>query len=196
MFSKIRKITLAVAAVAALGAATLITTTESADARGFGGGGFSRGGGGGGGMRMGGGGFRMHGGGAMRVGIRGGGRVIGHRGGFGGRHIGHHRHGRGIHISHRRPHWGHCRWGRCGIHIGYRWRRPWVYPVAVGAVAATTYAVAPAVAAPAPRCTCLTKEYTPDGLVVFQDVCTKEVASAPIGNTQVQLPQPQAQVQQ
>jgi len=30
----------------------------------------------------------------------------------------------------------------------------------------------------------LTKEYTQDGLVVFQDVCTKEVASAPIGNTQ------------
>jgi hypothetical protein len=196
MFSKIRKITLAIAAIAALGTATLITSTDSADARGFGGGGggFSRGGGGG--MRMGGGGgFRMHGGGGMRSSIRGGGRVIGHRGGFGGRHISHHRPGR-IHISHRRPHWGHCRWGRCGIHVGYRWRRPWVYPVAVGAVAATTYAVAPALAAPAPRCTCLTKEYTQDGLVVFQDVCTKEVASAPVGNTQVQLPQPQAPVQQ
>jgi hypothetical protein len=171
MFSKIRKITLAIAAIAALGTATLITSTDSADARGFGGGG------------------------GMRSSIRGGGRVIGHRGGFGGRHISHHRPGR-IHISHRRPHWGHCRWGRCGIHVGYRWRRPWVYPVAVGAVAATTYAVAPALAAPAPRCTCLTKEYTQDGLVVFQDVCTKEVASAPVGNTQVQLPQPQAPVQQ
>ncbi len=65
----------AFAAVAALGAATLITSTESADARGFGGGGFSRGGGGG--LRMGGGGgFRMHGGGGMRSSIRGGGRVI------------------------------------------------------------------------------------------------------------------------
>jgi hypothetical protein len=27
-------------------------------------------------------------------------------------------------------------------------------------------------------CTCLTKTYTPDGLVVFADVCTKEAASA------------------
>jgi len=59
-------------------------------------------------------------------------------------------------------------------------------------VVATSYAVAP-VAAAAPRCTCLTKEYTQDGLVVFQDVCTKEVASAPIGNTQTQLQLPQQQ---
>ena len=28
-------------------------------------------------------------------------------------------------------------------------------------------------------CTCLTKTYTPDGLVMFADVCTKEAASAP-----------------
>ena len=48
---------------------------------------------------------------------------------------------------------------------------------------ATSYAAAPVVAAPRP-CTCLTKEYTPDNLVVFKDVCTKEVASAPVGNTQ------------
>ena len=47
-------------------------------------------------------------------------------------------------------------------------------------------------AAPRP-CTCLTKEYTPDNLVVFKDVCTKEVASAPVGNTQVQLPMPPQQ---
>jgi hypothetical protein len=52
--------------------------------------------------------------------------------------------------------------------------------------------VAPAVATVRP-CNCLTKEYTPDNLVVFKDLCTKEVASAPIGNTQVQLP---AQTQQ
>ena len=39
--------------------------------------------------------------------------------------------------------------------------------------------VAPAVtSAPAP-CSCLTKTYTPTGLVVFADVCTKESASAP-----------------
>ena len=75
---------------------------------------------------------------------------------------------------------------RCKVHV--RWPRP----VFVGApvIAATTYAVAPVAAAPRP-CTCLTKEYTPDNLVVFKDVCTKEVASAPVGNTQVQLPMPQ-----
>ncbi|HTV36600.1 MAG TPA: hypothetical protein VMF12_09215 [Xanthobacteraceae bacterium] len=36
----------------------------------------------------------------------------------------------------------------------------------------------PAAVTPAP-CTCLTKTYTPTGLVVFADVCTKESASAP-----------------
>ena len=30
-------------------------------------------------------------------------------------------------------------------------------------------------------CTCLTKTYTQDGLVVFADVCTKEAASARVG---------------
>jgi|HubBroStandDraft_6_1064221.scaffolds.fasta_scaffold367688_1 hypothetical protein len=35
------------------------------------------------------------------------------------------------------------------------------------------------VTAPGP-CTCLTKNYTPSGLVVFADVCTKESASAPV----------------
>ena len=34
-------------------------------------------------------------------------------------------------------------------------------------------------AAPGP-CTCLTKNYTPTGLVVFADICTKESASAPV----------------
>jgi hypothetical protein len=38
--------------------------------------------------------------------------------------------------------------------------------------------VLPPASTPAP-CTCLTKTYTPAGLVVFADVCTKESASAP-----------------
>lgn len=29
-------------------------------------------------------------------------------------------------------------------------------------------------------CNCLTKTYTPDGAVVFKDLCTKEMASAPV----------------
>jgi hypothetical protein len=181
MFSKIRNAALALAAVATLGTATLISTTDSAEAR-FGGGGFSRGGGGSVGMaRMGGG--RVIGGGRVSL----GGRV-----GIGGRvHLGHRHLGNririGIHRPHFRPNWCHRWHHHCRIHV--RWPRPLIY---AAPVVAASYAVAP-VAAAAPRCTCLTKEYTQDGLVVFQDVCTKELASAPIGNTQTQL-QPQQQV--
>ncbi len=71
------------------------------------------------------------------------------------------------------PHW-HPHW-----HWNYGWwRRPiWTGPViAAGGVA--TYAAT----TPAPvtnRCTCLTKEYTPQGAVVFKDVCTNEMAMNP-----------------
>ena len=45
-------------------------------------------------------------------------------------------------------------------------------------------AVSGPIAAPTPGpCTCLTKTYTQDGLVVFADLCTKESASAPVGGT-------------
>ena len=163
MFTKIRNTMLALAAVASLGIASL-ATTSSADARPFGGG-FSRGGGGGHmGMRIGGG---RHIGGAHRIG-----RV----------HIGHR-----IRIAHRphfhpRPHWCHRFPWRCKVHV--RWPRPIIYGAPVIAAAAT-YATAPVAA---PRCTCLTKEYTPDGLVIFQDVCTKELASAPTGTTALPAP--------
>jgi hypothetical protein len=171
----IRNTALALAAIASIGAASVLASS-SAEARGFGGG-FARGGGGGG-IHLGGG-FRGNLGGIRRIG--GGPRFVGgHRGPplVGG--------------PRPRP-WNWCHLThRCGPHI-VRWHRPWIY--GVGAVAATTYAVAPTtVAASTPRpCTCLTKEYTPDNLVVFQDVCTKEVASAPIGNTQATLPVPQQQ---
>lgn len=166
MFTKM----FAAAAVAAFCAAITVTTTTPADARGFGGGGF-RSGGGHVAMRMGGG-VRM--GGGLRV----------HHVGI--RHVGI----RPIRHVHRHPNW--CRFhGRCGIHV--RWHRPLIY---TGGVVATTYAVAPAIAATAKPCTCLTKEYTPDNLVVFKDLCTKEVASAPAGNTQVQLQLPAQQEQQ
>ena len=48
-----------------------------------------------------------------------------------------------------------------------------------------TLGMAPGLAAaPTPGpCTCLTKTYTQDGLVVFADLCTKESASAPVGGT-------------
>src|SRR3954466_1854407 len=187
MFTKIRNTMLALAAIASLGVASLAVTTTSADARGFGGGGgFSRGGGGGGhvGMRMGG--MRQMGG-MRHVGIRHGG--IRH---VGIRHVGH----RHIRIGHRHPNW--CRWhGRCNVHV--RWHRPWLYAAPVAAVA--TYAAAPAAA---PRCTCLTKEYTQEGLTVFRDACTKEIASAPTGTTALpaapdsttMAPQSQTELQQ
>ncbi len=51
----------------------------------------------------------------------------------------------------------------------------WIEADDVAAVDVTP--VTPAVT-PGP-CTCLTKTYTPTGLVVFADICTKELASAP-----------------
>jgi hypothetical protein len=61
----------------------------------------------------------------------------------GGRHIGirqiHRPH---IRIGHRHPNW--CRFnGRCHVHV--RWHRPWIYGST--GVVATSYAVAPVVAA-------------------------------------------------
>jgi len=173
MFNKTKFAMFALAAVVTVGAASFVSS--SAEARGFGG--F-----GGGGFRAGG----MHLG-AARIGVGrvGIGRVGFNRVGFNRIGFNHFRrpgfnrwtfnHHRWCHIWHR------CHWG---------WR-PLAYGVGVGAIA-TSYAVAPQAAAaqPAPTCTCLTKQYTPEGLVVFQDVCTKEVASAPIGNTQAQLPTP------
>ena len=61
------------------------------------------------------------------------------------------------------------------------WRPYWVAPTVVtGAVAAggVSYATAPATN----RCTCLTKEYTQEGAVVFKDVCTNEMAMNPPAN--------------
>ena len=181
MFSKIRSAVLALAAVATLGLGALVTTTDSADARGFGGG------------------FQVA---AAAAHI---GRVPRRRRPPHRRRPSAHRPSSAphrpsvrtsgivrIHLHrhvHLRPHWCHRfhRFGHrhCGVHV--RWPRP----VIVGAVAATSYAVAPAYTAR--PCTCLTKEYTPDNLVVFKDLCTKEVASAPAGNTQVQLPAGPAQ---
>ena len=148
---KLRNTILALA-VATLGVAALMSTTSSADARGFGGG-FSRGGG-------------IHG-------------SIGRVGGIG-------RVGNFARISlHRpifRPHWRHHR------HWHVRWHRPWIYGVGTAAIAAPAYAaVATQTAKP---CTCLTKEYTQDNLVVFKDLCTKEMAAAPLGGQQAGSTEP------
>src|SRR5581483_9198074 len=63
---------------------------------------------------------------------------------------------------HGHAHWKH--WHYVHFHD-----RVYVRPVA--------YAVR--TSSPGP-CTCLTKNYTPDGKVIFADLCTKEMASAPV----------------
>lgn len=142
---KIRTSILALAAVASVGAA-LVSTTSSADARGFGGG-MSRGG------------TSFHGG--MN------------RGGF--RQIGN------VHRFQVHHNWRHYRhW-----HVRHNWHRPLIYGASVAGIAAPAYAAA----APRP-CTCLTKEYTQDNVVVFKDLCTKETAAAPVDGALSQLQQP------
>ncbi len=52
----------------------------------------------------------------------------------------------------------------------------WWHPGLIMAGGHPAYDAAPVAAAPGP-CTCLTKDYTPEGLVIFKDVCTKETAT-------------------
>ena len=84
----------------------------------------------------------------------GGGGGGGPHGGHGG-HGGHEMHGH----YHHWHHWAH-------------YDRIYVRPVSYAGRTTT----------PGP-CTCLTKNYTPDGKVVFADLCTKETASAPVDGT-------------
>jgi hypothetical protein len=87
----------------------------------------------------------------------------------------------GITVNPRLPHW-HV-WHR---HLRFWNGRPLVYG-AVTPVAAT-------IAAPvAGRCNCLTKEYTPEGAVLFKDLCTNEAAINPpaVAPTAQVQPQPQ-----
>jgi hypothetical protein len=149
-----RKSILTFAAAVTLAVATL--ASQSADARGFGGGGF-----GGGGRAFGGGGggmgmarFTGHGGGNSFIPIRNPGRPgWPGRPGFPPHWVFHH---------HDHGHW---------VFRGGRW-------IVLDDVVVSE----PIVTAPGP-CTCLTKTYTPNGLVVFADVCTKESASASVNGS-------------
>lgn len=160
-----RSAILALVASAAVGVATLIAT--GADARPNGGGGHS-------------------GGGHRGVGHGHHGQMIRHI-----RHHGHHRHVPPVHRHrhghhhhhhhHRHRHVHHCFWPHghhhhrhChGHHVHLHWRRYWV---------GATYArpVYPVAARPvASNCTCLVKEYLPNGSVLFRDGCTNEAAVNP-----------------
>jgi hypothetical protein len=84
---------------------------------------------------------------------------------------------------HHHHHW-HWRYGW--------WRRGlWVAPVIATGGVATYAATAPSTN----RCTCLTKDYTPQGAVVFKDVCTNEMAmnppfnASPAADVAPQMPQ-------
>lgn len=168
-----RTIILSLATAATVAVAAL--SSQSADARGFGGGGFGGGRGFGGGFAM----ARMGG---------GGGRIGGFPGHGGGRLIPILNPGRGpggpIHpIFPRHPHPGHG-WVFHGHDHG-RWAfrgGRWIVLDDVAVDEAPVLPLATPAVAPGP-CTCLTKTYTRSGLVVFADVCTKESASAPVNAT-------------
>ena len=167
---------LALAAAATLGLSMLVTASADARGHGGGGGGFSRGGGG---HSMG---RSMGGARAMSVRHGGGHRLGGHRPGVHRPGHLHHRHAHHHHRWHHHHHW--CRFH----HHCWRYPRVW-YGGTVYAGAYTTPVAAAPLAAPVARtCTCLTKEYTPEGAVVFKDVCTNEIAMNP-----PEVPQQQTQ---
>ncbi len=87
----------------------------------------------------------------------------GHHGGvhFKGGHGKHFGHGHHVHRH------GHRHWRHRHVHI---YPRPVIY-----SAAPAVYAAKPAVN----PCTCLTKEYTPEGAVLFKDICTNEAAINP-----------------
>jgi hypothetical protein len=72
---------------------------------------------------------------------------------------------------HPHPHW---HW-----HLGWR-HHYWVTPVVATEGVTLTG-----------RCTCLTKQYLPDGSVLFKDLCTQEQALAPAPDQQAVEEQPQ-----
>jgi len=74
--------------------------------------------------------------------------------------------------GHGGGHWGGGHWGGGFHHWHYGWRRPIFYPRPV-------YVASRPITTVAGPCTCLSKEYTPEGAVVFKDRCTNEMAMNP-----------------
>jgi hypothetical protein len=123
-------------------------------------------------------------------GFGGGGFGGGHFGGghFGGGHFGGSRFAGGGHFSQRRgrliPILNPGRPGYPGHPVHWVWHHHdhghWVFRDGVWIDIDAAVDETPVVQPAAGLCTCLTKSYTPNGLVVFADVCTKEAASAPV----------------
>jgi hypothetical protein len=81
------------------------------------------------------------------------------------------------------PHQGHQghQHHHAHIHIKHIYARGYIRPV--------RYALPVVSSGP---CTCLTKDYTPEGIVVFRDLCTKEMASAPVDGSPARASEVQA----
>ena len=76
------------------------------------------------------------------------------------------------HKPHVHPHWPHKhKHPHWHVHVKYPavYSRPVVYGAPVAAAPLVTTS----------RCSCLVKEYTPEGAVLFRDVCTNETAMNP-----------------
>ena len=158
-----RKLTLSLALATAAMIAAASLASSSAEARGFGSG--------------------MGGAGRAHLAFGGGHGLNGGRGN-GGRLIPILNPGRGGHGDHpgrgpdRPGHWvfhNHGHW----VFRGGRW-------LILGEPGFVGGAVDAPIAEPASAlgpCTCLTRTYTDNGLVVFADMCTKEAASAPVDGT-------------
>jgi hypothetical protein len=96
------------------------------------------------------------------------------------RHVGKHRFASHHHKRwHRWHHYRHYR------HYHYAWRYR-SYPHGYVSSGSDRY-VTPSYAATTPsgNCNCLTKEYLPDGSVLFKDLCTKEQAATSDGSSSV-----------
>jgi hypothetical protein len=86
----------------------------------------------------------------------------------------------GPHQGQHQGHQGHEH-HHAHIHIRHIYERGYIRPV--------RYALPVVSSGP---CTCLTKDYTPEGIVVFKDLCTKEMASAPVDDSPAQASEVQA----
>jgi hypothetical protein len=165
-----RTIILSLATAATIAMASL--ASSAADARGFGGGG------------LGGGGRSFSGGSHFSSGNHFASRSVGRS------HVAALNNGRGGRTGHpgHPGHWTH--WHK------HHWKfRDGVWIDIDGGVDDDSYDASVA-ATPGP-CTCLTKTYTQDGLVVFADVCTNEAASARVDGTAADItplptPEPKA----